>query len=297
MGAAGSTPSRPSPRERARFSRLARLSRAMLSPRFDSGAILSLAVIGLAAAGGAWLGGGYEAAARAHGAPRDALARLAGFELKAITLTGQRELAEGDILEAAQLSNRDALPFIDAAALRERLKKLPMVREAEVSKLYPDHIVISVKEREAFAYWQHGGQISVIARDGTVIDELAQETDLALPFIVGEGANRRVEQYLALAALSAELRSPARAGMLVAGRRWTLRLENGVDVKLPEDRPEEALARLVRLDREHKILNKDILSLDMRIEGRATARLSEEAHAARVEKLTRKPVKARASET
>ena len=58
-----------------------------------------------------------------------------------------------------------------------------------------------------------------------------------------------------------------------------------------------ALARLVRLDREHKILNKDILSLDMRIEGRATARLSEEAHAARVEKLTRKPVKARASET
>lgn len=297
FGDPASTPARPAARDRARFGRMARLSRALVSPRFDSGALLTIAVVGLAAAAGAWLGGGYEAAARAYGAPRDALARLAGFELKAITLTGQKELAEGEILEAAQLSNRDALPFIDAAALRERVKRLPMVREAEVSKLYPGHIVIAVKEREAFAYWQHEGRISVIARDGTVIDELAEETDLALPFVVGANANRRVEQYVALAALSTQLRAPARAGILVAGRRWTLRLENGVDVKLPEDRPEEALARLAQLDREHKILNKDILSLDMRIEGRATARLSEEAHAARVEKLTRKPVKARASET
>lgn len=292
LGVDGPAPSRLPPR-----GRLARLARAIVSPRVDSGAILTVLVVGVAAAGGFWLGGGYEATARDHGAPRDALARIAGFELKAITLTGQRELAEGDILEAAQLSTRDALPFIDAQALRDRLLKLPLVRDAEVSKLYPDHVVISVKEREAFAYWQRAGKISVIARDGTVIDELRDETELALPFVVGEGANARVEEYLKLAQIAGGLRAPARAGILVSGRRWTLRLDNGVDVKLPETKPEQALERLVRLDRDHKILNRDVLSLDMRIEGRATLRLSEEAYAARAEKLGRKPAKARASET
>ncbi|MBL8587104.1 MAG: FtsQ-type POTRA domain-containing protein, partial [Methylobacteriaceae bacterium] len=243
------------------------------------------------------IGGGYETMSRERGGLRDMAGRLLGFELEAVTISGQKELAEIEILEAAGVSSRNAVPFIDAAELRRRLRALPLVRDAEVSKLYPDRLVITVNEREPYALWQREGQVMVVARDGTVIDELRDERFLDLPFVAGEGANGKVEAYAALLAAAAELRVPVKAGILVSGRRWTLRTQNNIDIKLPELKAAEALARLAQLDREHRILQKDILSIDLRIDGRVTARLSEDAYAARLEKTTRKTIKPRASET
>ena len=78
------------------------------------------------------------------------------------------------------------------------------------------------------------------------------------------------------------------AGVLVAGRRWTLKTASGIDVLLPEMEPAAALARLVDLQRTSHVLDKDILSLDFRQSGRVVARLSEEAAAARAGMLASK---------
>ena len=110
-------------------------------------------------------------------------------------------------------------------------------------------------------------------------------------------ANKRIEEYVRLQKASADLRTPVRAGILVAGRRWTLRMQNGVDVKLPEIKPDDALTRLVQLDREARILQKDALAVDMRIEGRVTVTLTDEGAAARAEAQARKSGKSKASDT
>lgn len=297
--ALGDSPqSAAAPRKRAiRRERASRFVRWLISPRVDAGSMFALLVVGVAAGAGFLIGGGYETMSRERGGLRDMAGRLLGFELEAVTISGQKELAEIEILEAAGVSSRNAVPFIDAAELRRRLRALPLVRDAEVSKLYPDRLVITVNEREPYALWQREGQVMVVARDGTVIDELRDERFLDLPFVAGEGANGKVEAYVALLAAAAELRVPVKAGILVSGRRWTLRTQNNIDIKLPELKAAEALARLAQLDREHRILQKDILSIDLRIDGRVTARVSEDAYAVRLEKTTRKTIKPRASET
>jgi cell division protein FtsQ len=71
----------------------------------------------------------------------------------------------------------------------------------------------------------------------------------------------------------------------VADRRWNLRLKNGIDVRLPETNVEQALDRLVALDREKKILSRDVLAIDLRLPDRVTVRLSDAAAAAREEAL------------
>jgi cell division protein FtsQ len=76
-----------------------------------------------------------------------------------------------------------------------------------------------------------------------------------------------------------------RASIMVADRRWNLRLKNGIDVRLPETNVEQALDRLVALDREKKILSRDILAIDLRLPDRVTVRLSDAAAAAREEAL------------
>jgi cell division protein FtsQ len=246
--------------------------------RADTGAALALVVFAMVGAAGFWAGGGHDAMASEHGRFRDMIARALGFRVEAVTITGQKELDERVILRAAGLEARTALPFLDAGETRERLKQLPLVRDAEIVKLYPNQLVITVKEREPFAVWQKQGQLAVVARDGTVIDRTLEPYFAELPFVVGEGANLRVQEYAKLLDLAHELRVPVRAGVLVSSRRWTLRLENGVDVKLPETDPEAALSKLAQLDRDTRLLQKDVAFIDMRAPGRVTARLSNEAY-------------------
>ena len=66
---------------------------------------------------------------------------------------------------------------------------------------------------------------------------------------MGEDANTKLGEYLALVAAAGPLAERIRAGTYVSGRRWTLKLD-GVDIRLPEADPGAALARLVALERE-----------------------------------------------
>ena len=77
-----------------------------------------------------------------------------------------------------------------------------------------------------------------------------------------------------------ELKPRVEAGVLVGQRRWNLNLKSGIDVKLPEADPEAAIASLVRLERQSRILERDALAIDLRMPGRVFARLSEDAAAA-----------------
>ncbi|MEQ1865662.1 MAG: cell division protein FtsQ/DivIB, partial [Micropepsaceae bacterium] len=56
-------------------------------------------------------------------------------------------------------------------------------------------------------------------------------------------------------------------------RRWNLRLDNGVEVRLPEEGATAALGELVRLDREEKILSRDIKAIDLRFPDRFIVKL------------------------
>ena len=76
-----------------------------------------------------------------------------------------------------------------------------------------------------------------------------------------------------------------RAAILVAERRWNLRLSNGIDVRLPETDVEGALDRLVALDRDKKILSRDITMVDLRLPDRVSVRLSDASAQARDEAL------------
>jgi cell division protein FtsQ len=159
--------------------------------------------------------------------------------------------------------------------------------------LYPDKVAITIVEREAFALWQQDGVISVVSADGTVIDVLRDARFLNLPHVVGAGAQMRAREYAQILDQVPEMREQIRAGVLVSGRRWNVKLASGVEVKLPEIDPASALKKLAQMDRDAKVLSKDIIGVDMRVAGRAAFRLSEEAGAARREDFEKRLPKIR----
>jgi cell division protein FtsQ len=217
---------------------------------------------------------------------RDTVANAAGLRIAAISLTGSKEVSREEILTTAGVTGRASLLFLDADAARTRLMANPWIGDAAVLKLYPDRLQITVTERQAFAIWQKDGRVSVIAADGTVLEPFVERRYVGLPLVVGKGAERFAKDFLAVIDRYPDIRAQIRASILVAERRWNLRLLNGIDVRLPETDLGAALDRLVALDRDKKLLSRDVTMIDLRLPDRVTVRLSDAAAQARDEALS-----------
>ncbi len=251
----------------------------------SSAAILFL----LACAGtGLVLGGHYDAMRRDQGPFTDMVARMFGFGIAHIGITGNTELSAEEVVGLSGLQATASLPFLDPKALQARLAAVPMIAEASVTKLYPDRLVIAIRERVPFAIWQQEGQVQVISEDGTPIETLSDPRFLRLPHVVGPEANLRVKEFAALVEAVPDLKDQIRAGILVSKRRWTLKLVNGVDIKLPELAPEAALKTFAVIERAEGLTKRAVLAIDLRLPDRITVRLTEEAAAAHAETIQQK---------
>ena len=294
--AAGSASARPR-RAAKRPTRITRIMRNWSSrmadlrlPRWAGAAATALLI--LASIGyGAWKGGHFPMIAEGLSDARDAAASAAGFRIAAVSLSGENHVSRREIFAAAGVADRASLLFLDVEAARTRLRAIPWIAEAGVRKLYPDRLQITVTERDAFALWQHEGNVSVISADGTVVGPIADWHFAHLPLVVGPNAATRAREFLALLDAHPEIREQVRASVFVAGRRWNLKLKNGLDVRLPEVDVPLALDTLAELDRDKHLDSRDITAIDLRLPDRVTVHLSDAAAQAREEALKDKTVK------
>ena len=278
----------PAPRRRTHVRAGSWRSRTV---RGGPGALLLVALFTATGLYGVVRNGDYAAFVQASGSPFDLLAKAAGFPIRAIAITGPKSLEPGEILDAAGISPHNSLLLLNAAEVRERLRAVPLVRDAVVTKLFPDRVTIALDERDPAAIWQSNGKLSIVSGDGVVLDDVHDDRFAKLPFVVGDGANAKVAEFLALLDKAGDLRARIVAGILVADRRWTLKMDSGMQVDLPETGAAEAVTRLVALDQQFKLLDKDLVSIDLRMPGRLTARLSDAAAAARADTLAKKKTK------
>jgi len=267
--------------DRERPSRLALFIERHVPRRAGLAATLALLV---ASAGLGVVKGGHvdELSATLNDA-RNALANSIGFRITAVAINGRKQLSQDEVLAIGGVNGRSSLLFLDAAALRDRLKTNPWIAEATVLKFYPGQLQIDIVERTAFALWQCNGKLSVIAEDGAVLEPYVARRFVTLPLVVGRGAETRARDFLALLARYPQVNSVTKAAIFVGERRWNLRTRDGLDIRLPENDVGNALAALSKLDREDHLFSRDIVAVDMRLPDRLTVQLSDDAAKAREE--------------
>ena len=200
-----------------------------------------------------------------------------GFAVDDVRVAGNKQTSDIDVLEKLELTGWTSLIGFDADAARERIDTLPWVKSASVRKIYPDVLEVTLEEREPFAIWQHGRELSLIDVDGRIIVPFRSERFATLPLVIGRNANERAAGFLGRLERAPELSARTKAIIRVADRRWDLRLENGITIRLPENGQDAAIDEIARLDREKGILSRDIASVDMRLEDRLVVKLTPEA--------------------
>ncbi len=239
------------------------------TPRY-SNAILNSSFLALATLYGCYVGGHYPTIVQA-------LTSRVGFAIDEVKIAGHHETSEIDILERLGLDGWTSTIGFDAEAARERIGALPWVETVAVRKIYPDALQIRIEERKPFAVWQHGSELSVIERSGRVIAPYSGGRLAMLPLIIGLGAPQAAGDFIDGVRAQPELAARVKGYIRVAERRWDMRLENGVTVKLPEAGEGQAITQLAALDRESGLLSRDIAAIDMRFSDRLVVQLTAEA--------------------
>ncbi|MQB42590.1 cell division protein FtsQ/DivIB [Rhizobium sp. ICMP 5592] len=201
----------------------------------------------------------------------------AGFAIEDVKVSGNDQTSEIEILQLLGLDGTTSLVALDADAARQKIANLPWVENVEVRKVYPKAIEVKLTERKAYAIWQHGSELSLIQKDGSVIAPLRDNKFAKLPLFVGRDAETAAASIDEAFAKWPDVRSHVKAFVRVAGRRWDLYLDNGVIIKLPEDNIDGALARLTKIDKDQNLLQRDIAAVDLRLDDRMAIELTSDA--------------------
>jgi cell division septal protein FtsQ len=119
------------------------------------------------------------------------------FAVKEVELQGAKQASRAELLQILEAYKARSLWQLDLQAIRAAVEKHPWVLEAEVSRVLPDALRVSVHEREPVAPWRTPTDSIVwVDRDGRSLGELDfNQTDKVPPIISGleEGASNEVK--------------------------------------------------------------------------------------------------------
>jgi cell division protein FtsQ len=214
-----------------------------------------------------------------------------GFAATALALTGKLGFVVTDIVVEGRTTTDTAtiIAALDAHAgtpilavsptrAKQQLEALPWVRSAAIERRLPGTIFVHLVERRPLAVWQHDGKQELIDRDGTVIPVTDLSRFAKLPTVVGgDEARRGAAQLLDALANEPDLAARVTAAVFVGDRRWNVRIDNAIDVLLPEDDMAGAWTKLAQLETANRILQRDVQTVDLRLPDRLVVRVTDTA--------------------
>lgn len=211
------------------------------------------------------------------------------FMVKLMAVDGATtELAE-DIREIVPLDFPLSSFDLELETIRQDVAGLQAVKSARVKIKSGGILQIDIDERQPVAVWRTLEGLELLDAEGVAFRQLESRFERAdLPLIAGDGASKELAEAMQILAVAAPLQDRLRGIARIGERRWDVVLDRDQRIMLPEERPVQALQRVLALNTARDLLGRDVTVVDMRVAHRPTIRMSDAA--------TRERWKARATE-
>lgn len=188
-----------------------------------------------------------------------------GFTVQQVDVKGRINVPASFVSDALKIERGLPLLAYDVAAAHERLAANPWFKHVQVERRLPQTVFVTLVERIPAARWQMDGKLALVDADGVVMETGKLNGYKHLPVIVGQQARHKIRDLFTLLVAQPELAAHVVAATWVGNRRWDLRLDNDITVKLPADDAGLALARLAELMDRERLLERDVTIVDLRL--------------------------------
>jgi cell division protein FtsQ len=196
------------------------------------------------------------------------------FPVSHIAFIGNRHLTDDELRVLSGIHLNDSLLMISGVRVTRRLLKSPWVRSVSLRKEYPGSLSISIKEAEPFALLDMNNHLFLLDGKGNLLEELRGDSIPFLPVITGDPYTEKegFSEALELARLLNEkgFSSETDRIEIVAHRPTEISVKiDGIFVKVGAGGYEKKIEKLIKLEKEIKMMGVPIEYVDLRFEHRA----------------------------
>ncbi len=188
----------------------------------------------------------------------------AGFGINEIAITGQALARESEIVAALGIEPNTHIFNFDVDAARLRVLEIPAISEASIRKIYPARLVVEVSEVTPVARWRVDGVTFIVDGSGRQVAD-ATAADDNLPLVIGDGAADTALMIIRALDRRPVLKDGLLALSRIGERRWDMIYDTGLRIQLPEIGLGQALAQLEAAQNEYRLLERDLVLIDMRV--------------------------------
>jgi len=200
-----------------------------------------------------------------------------GFCLSDVLVEGRKNAPLDKILRVVNAQQGAPLLAYDPYRIKKQLEEISWIRHATVKRQLPGMIYIQLSERTPVALWQYRQQHYLVDEQGVIISSDTLQAFDKLPIIIGEDAPVYAPHILHTLEKFPDIRKKLTALVRVGGRRWDLHLDQTLQIKLPETKVEEALARLTLFIKQKGVNSTAVSLIDLRKPNQMVVRLSPSA--------------------
>lgn len=184
---------------------------------------------------------------------REAFVQVNNQKINVVQIEGQlNHLSKENLEETVNRFVEESLVSLDLARLKAGLEAQPWVQSAEVRRVWPDRLIIRVREEVAIARWGEG---QLLNQQGQTFAPPSIEQHLTLPYLSGPPGSEALmmRQYLQFNQLLYPLGVRISALELSERQAWTLRFGSvarseallNVEAKVGKEDVLERMRRLV----------------------------------------------------
>ncbi len=188
-----------------------------------------------------------------------------GLRVAEIHIEGRANTPEQLLRATLGVSVGDPILGFSVEQAARRIERLSWVDHATVERRLPGTIVVQLQERRPFAIWQNQGKFVLIDRAGQVVANENVSDFRQFPLLVGPGAPDGAAALIDALNVHPGITARVVAAIRVGERRWNLQMKSGMEVLLPEGHEAAALDRLSALEEQHKLLDRPLAQIDMRL--------------------------------
>jgi len=195
------------------------------------------------------------------------LSAESGLKLENIVVFGRINTTNDQLFDAIGMKRGDPMITADLKQIRNSIEALGWVEAARVERHFPKGLVIHLQERQALALYQSAEGHQVIDSNGEVIHGVKIEDFRHLPVISGTKAETKARGIIAILETEADLYNEVWSLAYRSERRWDVYLGDNIRIMLPEEDPLSAWQKLAKMDRQHKLTQRNTVDIDLRIPG------------------------------
>jgi cell division protein FtsQ len=196
-----------------------------------------------------------------------------GFSLKEVIIEGHDRLKSSEILKSLGVVQKAPLFGFSLEKIQQQTLKNPWIRSVAIQRQLPDTLYMRIVERRPLALWKEEqgetqGRTIMIDDEGELIHAKVPLEYENLPIVLGEMGYKYTPSIIKALQEFPEIFGRVTGLVWVGGRRWDLILDKKLHIQLPETGLDIALKKLETLQMKHRIFDKSIVKIDLRIQNK-----------------------------